>query len=112
MRAGWLRHSIDIEESTDTTDNMGGFTKTWAAITNGSGVRAAIWPVRAKELLEAGKLELSTTHKIRIRYISGVNAAMRIKFNDPDGARYFNIRSKICPCERGIMLEFLAEEEV
>jgi len=112
MRAGSLRNSIDIQEATDTSDGMGGVTKVWAAITDGAGVRASIWPLRATERLEAMKLELTVTHRIRIRYRTGITAAMRIKFNDPAGARYFNIRSIINNDERGIMLEFLAEEEI
>jgi len=112
VRAGNLRHSIDIEETTKTTDNMGGFTTTWAAITDGSAVRASIWSLSASEQMNAMKLELEITHRIRIRYRTGVTADMRIKFNDPNGARYFNIRSIIDPDQRHIMLEFLAEEDI
>ena len=83
--------------------------------TDGSGVawvvrspkiRAAIWPLKATEQLEAMKVQLSVTHRIRIRYLSGVTAKLRVKF----GTRYFNIRSIINQGERNRQLEFLAEE--
>jgi len=112
MRSGSLRHSIDIESGKATSDGMGGETIVFTAISDGSGIRASIWPLRSTERLEAAKLELQITHRIRIRYRTGVTAAMRIKFNDPAGARYFNIRSIINNDEKNITLEFLAEEEI
>jgi len=69
-------------------------------------IRAAIWPLKGKEQLEGMKVELTVTHKIRMRYLSGVTADMRIEF----GSRYFNVRSIINPDERNRMLDILAEE--
>jgi len=106
MRAGNLRHVIDIQDATETPDGMGGVTVVWAAITNGANLRAAIWPLRGSERIEAMKVEVAISHKIRIRYHSGITAEMRIKH----GIRYFNIKSIINPDERNIMVEMMAEE--
>jgi SPP1 family predicted phage head-tail adaptor len=108
MRAGNLRHTISIQESTEVSDGMGGFTLAWTDISSMTAIPAAIWPLTAKESLDAMKLELQVTHKIRIRYRSGITAKNRIKF----GTRYFNIVSLINFEERNKQLDMLALENV
>lgn len=107
MRAGQLRHTISIQEQTDTADGMGGFTTSWADISGMDAISAAIWPFSSKESLDAMKLELVVTHKIRIRYRSGITAKNRIKF----GSRIFNIISLMNHDERGISWDIMATEE-
>jgi SPP1 family predicted phage head-tail adaptor len=113
MRSGDLRHAITIQEKTSTDDGMGGFTHTWSDL---YPCRAAIWPIRATERLDAMKLELSVDHRIRIRHPKSISitADMRIKWHDHvTGAdKYFNIVSILNPDKRNVMLEFLATEEV
>jgi len=53
------------------------------------------------------KQELEITHKIRIRYRSGMTSKNRIKF----GSRYFNITSILNPDERNIMIDMFAVED-
>lgn len=77
----------------------------WTCTGDGS-INASIYPVRGQEAVENAKLQLGVTHKIKIRYMSGILSNMRILF----GTRPFNIISKINPEERGIFLELLAEE--
>ena len=108
MRAGLLRHTVSIQEQTDTADGMGGFTTSWADISGMSTIPAAIWPLSAKENLDSAKLELQITHKIRIRYRSGITSKNRIKF----GTRIFNIISLTNFDERDINLDMLATEEI
>ena len=109
MRAGTLRHRVAIETQTDTTDSMGGFTTTWAPYRGMERTPAAIWPIRSKEMINSGKLELEVTHRIRIRYRPGITSKMRI--NWADRSRVFNIISIINPDERNIMLEMLVTED-
>jgi len=111
MRAGELRHRVAIQEQTDTTDGMGGFTTAWAAVAGMSSLPAAIWPLKSKERLENLKLESEVTHRIRIRYVSGVTSKMRVYWAEK--SRTFNIiGTPINPDERNIMLEMMATEEV
>ena len=105
MRAGTLRHRITIQEQTDTADGMGGFSTTWTDLFD---MRVAIWPLSAKERLEAMKLGVEVTHKIRGRYRSGITPKNRIKFD----TRIFNITSMINPDERNRTLDMLATEEI
>ena len=108
MRAGSLRHTISIQEETSTPDSQGGFTLEWNDISSMDAVPAAIWPLSAKESLDAMKLELQITHKIRIRYRSGITTKDRIKF----GTRIFNIVSLINLEERNEQLDMLALESL
>ena len=105
MRSGTLRHRITIQESTETSDGMGGFTTIWS---DKLEMWVAIWPLSAKERLDAMKLELQITHKIRGRYRSGITAKDRIKF----GTRIFNIVSPINQDERNVQLDMLALEDI
>ncbi|MCP4704012.1 MAG: phage head closure protein [candidate division Zixibacteria bacterium] len=107
MRAGQLRHTISIQEQTDVADGMGGFTTSWADISGMDAIPAAIWPLSAKESIEAMKLELVVSHKIRIRYRSGITAKNRILF----GSRVFDVVSLINNDERNISLDMLAVED-
>ena len=108
MRAGNLRHTISIQEETETPDGQGGFSLSWDDVSGMDAVPAAIWPLSAKESLDAMKLELQVTHKVRIRYRSGITAKNRIKF----GTRIFNIISLINFEERNKQLDMLALEDI
>ena len=110
MRSGTLRHRVEIQVQTDTSDGMGGFTNTWNEAFGMSSVPAAIWPLKAAERMDAMKLELQITHKIRVRYRPEITSKMRIYWRDRD--RTFNIVSMLNPDERNIMLEIMAVEEV
>jgi len=90
LRAGDLKHLIDIQEATLVADGMGGQTTTWANVSGLSGLRAAIWPLYASERLEAMQLEHAISHRIRIYYRPGLNADMRVVL-DKGGERIASI---------------------
>lgn len=103
MRIGGMRQRIKLQSFTNTTDNMGGFTKTW---TTEAIVPAAIWPVSAKERIRSESPTMTTTHRIQIRYYEGLSPKWRVMF----GSRYFNIVSIINKEERNIQMDLLCEE--
>ena len=106
MRAGQLRHVIYIQESTGVGDGSGGKNLTWK---DKFKTRAAIWPLRSKEQLDAGKLESEMTNQIRIRYRSGITSKNRIRF----GLRFFNIKgAPINWEERNIYLDMIVTEDI
>ena len=113
MRGGTLKHKIIVQEKTQTSDGMGGFTEVWSDLLP---TRAAIWPLGAREQMDALKLELSVNHRIRIRHprTISITADMRIKWHDhvTGTDKYFNIVSIINPDKKNIALEFLALEEI
>lgn len=98
-----LRRQVTLQSPAETTDGTGGFTLSW---TNVATVWAAIEPLSGRERMIARKLQSSVTHRITIRYRTGVTARMRVQ----SGSRVFNIRHVINLEERDELLELLAEE--
>ena len=98
-----LQHKIVIETPTEVSDSQGGFTTTWATFAT---VWAAINPVRNWENPISLQNETRSSHKITMRYLSGLNNKMRIKF----GSRYFNINSIINREEVNIVHDIMATE--
>lgn len=103
MRAGCLRHSLDIKSKTLVDDGMGGSTETWTTVFI---VWGSVWPVSAKERIQNQQLEHEITHNIRIRYLSGVVSSMRVVFN----SRIFEILSIVNFAERNITLDLVCRE--
>jgi SPP1 family predicted phage head-tail adaptor len=109
LRAGKLRHRVDIQVESLTPDGLGGFSSSWGSVTGMSSVPAAIMPLSSKEQLDAMKLESVITNKIRIRYRAGITSKHRIVF----GSRIFNIKgAPINYDERNKSLDFLVTEDI
>ncbi len=88
MRIGELSKRITLQYPTKTSDGMGGFATTW---NDAATVYAAIWPVSAKETVQAMGQAMTITHRIRMRYRANIRSSWRIKF----GNKYYNIVSII-----------------
>lgn len=105
MRAGDLRHRGTIQEYKKTRVEGGGFETQWVDI-------AAVWfslePLSGEEQVIAQQLQATVTHRIRIRYRTGVKPYHRMKM----GTRIFNFTSVVDPDERRRELEIMATEEV
>ena len=84
LNAGSLNKRIEIQSKTSTADGLGGYTDAWATT---KYAWAAIWPLSASDVIEGMKTSAQVTHRVRIRYQSGITSAMRIKF----GTIYFSI---------------------
>ncbi len=100
-----LRHRLTLQQETRTTDQAGGYTRGWQ---NVADLWAEITPLSGKEKLFAGQLQSEITHKIIVRYRSGVTAGMRFIYE----SRAFNIRYVSNVSEADEMLEILAQEGV
>ena len=68
-KIGDLRHLVDIQNATDTTDDAGGFTQVYDTVTS---VFASIKPKKGTEVYGEGsqgmQLENAITHEIFIRW--------------------------------------------
>ena len=103
MRAGTLRHRIVLQVAGEGPDGIGGVTTTWTTFKT---VWAAIWPLKGAEYIASMQVTSEITHKIRIRYLSGLTPKHRIKW----GSRYFDIEAVINPDERNIYFEMMCKE--
>lgn len=77
MNIGKMRHRITIEQKTRVPDGAGGYTESWLPF---AAVWAAVDPISGKEYFEAQQIQSAVTHKIRIRYRSGIIPSMRVNF--------------------------------
>lgn len=104
VRASELRESVDIEQSTITTDSFGNETETWTAVA--SAVPAKVEPLRGNEFWQAQQVQSEVTHTVKLRYRSGILPSMRVLYR----SRYLHILSVIDMQERQWMLELHCKE--
>ncbi len=79
IKAGVLRHRIDIEQLTITQDSSGDAVRSWSALH--SSVPAAIEPLSARDFIAASAVQSQIVARITIRYRAGLNASMRLNHN-------------------------------
>jgi SPP1 family predicted phage head-tail adaptor len=99
-----MKHRVTLQESTITGDSQGGFTESWA---DTIGLWAQITPLKGWELMRAQQLQTTITHKITIRYRTGITTAMRFLL---DGTRILQIKQVIDVDEAHAYLEILCVE--
>ena len=103
MIAGQLRHQVNVQSVGSSVDDYGDLSNSWST---DASVWASIDPVSGNEKDLAAELSGVVTHKVKIRYRSGVTANDRIQF----GSRNFQIESVRNWQERNIYLELLCKE--
>jgi SPP1 family predicted phage head-tail adaptor len=105
MRAGQLRHSIIIQQVTETPDTAGNLQESWATFAT---MRAAVVPLRGEELLRGQQIHGEVNYKITIRYKSGIVPKMRVSW----GSRTFHIHAVANIHERDRTIELMCSEDV
>lgn len=105
MRAGKLRDRITLEEPVEEIDALSAPTQTW---TDYATVWANVEPSAGREVFIADKVEAEITHRVSMRYFSGVTPKMRISFKD----RTLEILSVVDSGERNRNLDLMCREVV
>ena len=105
MRAGKLRHKVTIKSREASQDEYGEVTYTWSTAAR---AWANIEPLAGRELLHAQQVNAELTHRVTMRYMSGVDPTDRIAF----GSRTLEVVSVINPDERNKELVLLCKEIV
>lgn len=106
MRGGKLKNTVAIQANTPTQESDGSEVASWATAWT---VRAAVYPLTARELMAAEQPIGEATHKIVIRYtptVSAITAAHRILW----GTRIFEITGIIRPEETRMYYELMCVE--
>lgn len=75
MEGGKLNRRVTIQSPTESKNSIGEGVKSWADVAT---VWAAIEPLSSRELLAQRREVSDVSTRIRIRYRSGVSAAMRV----------------------------------
>ncbi len=102
---GDMRRWITIEQQAPTQNARGEEVPTWTTFAT---AWAAIIPLSGRELLAAQQIQASVTHRIVLRYLSGLDPSMRIVYN----GRYFDIQQVININEQSRQMELQCIERV
>ena len=106
ISAGELDKRLEVQTKVDDRDASGGIVEQWVTVARRW---ASIDPLKGRELFTAQAVDARITHRIRLRYYSGLTAAMRFRY----GQRVLNILTPpISPDERGVITECLCMEDV
>ena len=108
MQAGYLRHRITIQTTTQTQNATYGTTEdSWATHVT---AWASIEPLRvgSREWFDAQKFTAEVSHLVKLRYRSGVTPKMRISWD----SRLFDIKIVLNVEERDRELQLLVKETV
>mgnify|MGYP002621184364 CR=1 FL=1 len=115
MPVGSMRHRIQLQKQTRTTDGGGGASLAWSKVAD---VYADIQPQQARESVfgRDNQMREVITHKILIRYRSDITARNRIsqtfKRDGVSTTRTFNIKGVVNIDNRNKFLELTCEEGV
>jgi SPP1 family predicted phage head-tail adaptor len=107
---GKLRHPVEIQAATETTNEYGEVERTWpGTVIDGGNVWASITPITGNERF-AGiqQVRPNVSHSIVIRFNGNVTPKHRIKY----GNRWFEIDAVLNRDERDELLELLCKEAV
>ena len=70
-----MRERVTVQQATERRNSLGETTLDWATYAERW---ASVEGVTAREALGAGQLEVSITHRVRLRYIDGLTQQMRL----------------------------------
>lgn len=105
MRAGQLRHRLQLQEFGETKNSFGEATKAWITFSEAWG---SVSPLQGRERFTSQQVTPEVTHQIRIRFNAKLETKHRILF----GQRVFQIESILNRDERNIEQTVLAVEEL
>jgi len=96
MKAGKLRHKIQIQKKTAAQDNItGAVTYTWSKLAD---VWASIEPLSAREYIAAQAVQSKVSARITIRHRDDIDATMRIAH----GNKIYNIAGVLADPKSGL----------
>lgn len=104
MRAGSLRHRVNLQTRSATADGFGEPAQTWT--TTHANLPASVEPLVGREMIAAQAVQAPVTHRVRLRYVAGVEAAQRVLF----GSRVLDVHTALNRDERNRELELMCSE--
>lgn len=105
MRAGKLNKRIQFQENQPIRNEMGEKVPTWVTVYT---VWASIKAIGGQERFSNNKESAEVSHRIKVRYRTGLSPAMQIRF----GSRVFDIQHIQNHEERNRDITIMALEQV
>lgn len=81
MPIGKMRHRVNIQTLSRTTDNMGGYSHSFATTVT---VWGRVEPQMGNERVEGGQVEASQRYKFTLRYNSNLTTDDRLNYDSRD----------------------------
>jgi len=107
MRAGDLKDYVAFKSVAEAEDGLGGITTTWSTTFSDW---VAIWQLSATENVKNMAVNAEMTHRVRMRYRSGVTHKMVIYRDGEHFPRALEIKSIINTEERNRTLDLICNE--
>lgn len=103
MQAGRLRHRVTIQQPVETRNAFGEAIKTWSTVAT---IYASVEPLSGREMFDAEQVQSEISHRVRLRYRSGLTTRMRLLY----GSRVLHIQAVIDVKERHQELQLMCRE--
>lgn len=104
LTAGMLRHLVELHSQSRVPDGAGGGELVWTPYD--TQVRAYLKPISATERFYSQRLEHAVTHRLWLRYRTGIKASHRVVY----AGRAMQIRGILNLEEANRWLELTLEE--
>ena len=75
MRTGRLRHRVTIQQPVVAVNGYGERITTWSTV---AVVWGAVEPLRGREFFDAEQTQAEISHRVVLRYRSGIDSTMRL----------------------------------
>jgi SPP1 family predicted phage head-tail adaptor len=72
---GRMRERVTVQQATERRNSLGETTLEWATY---AARWASVQGVSSREALELGQVDVSVTHRVRMRYVDGMTHNMRL----------------------------------
>lgn len=99
IRAGELRHRLDIQYPSESRDSFGAVNKTWQTESTRWG---KVEPIRGTETTIAAQTTARVTHLVTMRDYTGLTPLHRIRWMDRNVERLFGIVYTVNTGERRV----------
>ena len=76
---GKLRERVTVQQATETRNAIGETVLAWSTYET---VWASVEGVSSREALDAGKIDVQISHRVRMRYLSGMTQNMRLSWRN------------------------------
>lgn len=77
MEAGKLRHVVNIQADQGIQNDVGEHIPSWVTTIT---TRAAVEPIAGREFFDAQQRQAEITHRVRLRYRTGIEPTMRLLY--------------------------------
>ena len=104
LKIGTLRNWLEVQSFTESRNSFGDVVRSWST----DETRwASVTPISGQEIFAQEQADARITHRIIVRYVSGLNETQRLK----EGSRIFNIIVVRNVQDRDVFQEVLAIED-